>query len=80
MRDKKINRPISWDKGKLSKERRVERLISLLGTFHRKINNVREGVKCYLARSIVLSIAQEGGGGYRIEQRARSISNTLMRR
>jgi len=40
VRDKKINRPISWDKGKLFKERSVERLVSLLETFHRKMNNV----------------------------------------
>jgi len=38
--DKKVNRPISWDKGKLSKKESVERLTSLLRVFHR-MNHVR---------------------------------------
>jgi len=32
-------RPV-WGKGRLSKERSVKRLISLVGAFHRKMNNV----------------------------------------
>jgi len=43
VKDKKTNRPISWDKGKLSKERSVERLISLTGAFRRRMNNVLKG-------------------------------------
>jgi len=36
---------VRWDKGELSEEKGIERLISLLGAFHRKINNVRSKEK-----------------------------------
>ena len=39
----KVDRPLAHNKGELSKEKSVERLISILGAFQRKMNNVREG-------------------------------------
>ena len=40
VRDKKMNRPISLGKEGFSRRESVERLISLLRVFHRKMNHV----------------------------------------
>jgi len=37
----KVSNAVSWDKGELFEERSVERLISLLRAFHRKMKNIR---------------------------------------
>ena len=36
VRDKKINRPLAWEKEGFPKKRSVERLISISGAFHKK--------------------------------------------
>jgi hypothetical protein len=41
VRDKRVNRPLAGVKESFFKERSVERLVSLLGAFHRKMNNVK---------------------------------------
>ncbi len=38
----KVDRPLAQDKEELFEEKSVERLISLLGAFYRKMNNVKK--------------------------------------
>jgi hypothetical protein len=41
-RNRRINRPISLGKGKLSNGRSAGKLISLSGAFHRRMNHVQK--------------------------------------
>jgi len=36
----RVSRPVAEKKGSFSKQRSVEKLFSLLGAFHRRMNNV----------------------------------------
>ena len=38
----RVSRPVTEKKGNFPKQRSVERLVSLLGAFHRKMNNVKK--------------------------------------